>query len=126
MLDIIFSFIICLAIPIVMFLGGILIKILKPKINWWFGYRSLTSTTNESIWNYVNQYFANIWIFLGGIQFILYGIITLFIYFQNKNIDGMICLVVIALQALVLAISLIFIEKNLNKKFDIKNCSRGH
>ena len=120
MLDIIFSFIICLAIPIVMFLGGILIKILKPKINWWFGYRSLTSTANESIWNYANQYFANIWIFLGGIQFTLYGIITLFIYFQNKNINGMICLVVIVLQALVLAISLIFIEKTLNNKFNIK------
>ena len=33
---------------------------------------------------------------------------------------GMICLVVIALQALVLAISLIFIEKKLNNKFNIK------
>ena len=120
MLDIISSFIICLAIPIVMFLGGILIKILKPKMNWFFGYRSRTSMTNESRWNYANQYFANIWLLLGGIQFIFYGIITLFIYFQNKNINGMICLVVIVLQALVLTISLISIEKKLNNKFDIK------
>ena len=120
MLDIISSFIICLAIPIVMFLGGILIKILKPKINWWFGYRSLTSTANESIWNYANQYFANIWLLLGGIQFIFYGIITFFIYFKNKNIDGTICVIIIVLQALVLTISLISIEKKLNNKFDIK------
>ena len=46
MLDILSSFIICLAIPIVMFLGGILIKIIKPKMNCFFGYRSRTSMTN--------------------------------------------------------------------------------
>ena len=120
MLDILSSFIICLAIPIVMFLGGILIKIIKPKMNCFFGYRSRTSMTNESKWDYANQYFANIWLLLGGIQFILYAIITFFIYFKNKNIDGTICVIIIVLQALVLTISLIYIEKKLNNKFDIK------
>lgn len=112
MLDTIISFVICLAMPGTMFLGGILLKKYKPRMNSLIGYRSHLSMLNETIWKYANQYLANLWLLLGGIQFVIYGTITIYIFLKKHIIEGTICLGIIIIQMLFLVISLVLVEKN--------------
>ncbi|MFR6171886.1 MAG: SdpI family protein [Blautia sp.] len=119
MLDTIISFVICLTIPGVMFLGGILLKIYQPKMNNLIGYRSHLSMLNETTWKYANQYLAKVWLLLGGIEFFISIIITTYIYLKKHTIEDTICLIIIIIQMLILVISLISIEKKLNTEFDM-------
>ncbi|KYH30944.1 hypothetical protein CLTEP_24660 [Clostridium tepidiprofundi DSM 19306] len=118
MKDIIFSYVICLATPLVMLVGGIICKNVKLKINHFVGYRTKTSMRNEDTWKFANHYLGKLWIIIGLLMTIFSSILLTYIYSKTGKISGMLCLGFIISQSLVVLISVFSVEKKLKEKFN--------
>lgn len=115
----IFLFICSLIVPIIMLIGGFLLKYKTPKeINSVVGYRTPRSQKNIETWMFANKYCGKLWIRLGLIVLILSAIIQILFIYSSYEYFGIVAMYIEAVQVAVIVISIIPVEKALKRNFD--------
>lgn len=108
----------CLLIPVIMIIGGYLMKVKTPKkINGIYGYRTERSMKNKETWNFANKLCGDIWLKTGLIMLIISAIITA-IGSINENVFAVASIVILVVQTIVLIVTIVPVEKALGNKFD--------
>ena len=115
----IFMFIMCIFIPAIMLLFGIIFEKRAPeKINPLFGYRTRRSMQNKDTWEFAHKCIGKIWKWAGTLLIPLSLIPLLFVMGRDKNTVGTVGTVIVWVQLAVLILSIIPVEAALKKKFD--------
>ncbi|MGF0040303.1 SdpI family protein [Peptoniphilaceae bacterium SGI.131] len=119
MLEVIFSLLLSLLTPLLIFFVGLFFKIKKINRNIVFGYRTRMSLKNNITWQYANSYLGKIWSFYGGILLIISVVLCVYLYMSDGIIKDIYILCFIISQLIFVIVSIIFIEIKLNKKFNV-------
>ena len=115
-----------LLIPFIMILFGRYFSHHVPKkISYIFGYRTPRSMKNMDTWTFAHEYIGNSWPRL-GFALIIPSVLGM-IPFLNAPMDTVAILgsVITIFQAIVLVISILFVEKALRNNFD-RDGNRKH
>lgn len=115
----IFYTILTLILPItIITIGLILTKKPPKKINDFYGYRTEMSMKNQRTWDYAHRYCGKLWMIFGAVLIAL-SACFLYLYRNASNKDlSTVVLTIIALQMIVMILSVILVEKSLRKRFD--------
>jgi len=112
-----------LIIPLIMVVSGLFMRRGGPKkVNWWMGYRTSMSMKNKETWVFAHVYCGKLWVLLGSVLGILSSGFVVFMEGGIATYETLL-LWVMAVQLLVLLISIIPTEIALRKEFD-KNGER--
>ena len=113
-----FVLICALTIPIVMLIGGGMMWKHCPKhMNGIVGYRTTRSMKNMDIWKFANEYCGQLWCKIGLFLTAL-SIIMLILFYRTENSTlNVISLILMAIQCLVLILSVFSTESALKKTF---------
>ena len=115
----IFIFSCNLIIPIVMLFFGVKLRNHSPKnINGIYGYRTSMSMKNKETWEFAHQYCGRLWMRLGFIILIISIIFSLIAFTCDYKVLGIIDSIIVAIQTIVLFVSIFSVEKELKKNFD--------
>ena len=112
-----FIFILCIAavLPALMIFFGIFFKYRPPKnINGICGYRTARSMQNQETWDFAQAYYAKISL-LAGIIMLIPSIVLMFVFRQDYDFAS---LWIVCVQAVVICLLIIPVEKALKKDFD--------
>lgn len=88
------------------------------NINSVYGYRTEMSMKNKDTWEFAHKYCALVWRKVGTIMLILSIIVSIVALTLNDNIQGIACVILLTIQALVLILSIFPVEKALKENFD--------
>lgn len=109
------DFIYILSVNGLLFFISVIFYIFPPKkINFIYGYRTPRTMLNEDIWNYANNLFCVSLLKYSGIAFLA----MILMVFVNKSFVNR--WLPMALMVFTLLITIVSIEKKLNKEFDEK------
>ena len=107
-----------LLIPVIMFVGGlVMVKHCPRQINGLLGYRTARSMVNMDTWKFAHTYCGKIWWKAGAILSVLTAGVHLPFYHSGEDVLGILSMVVMFLQLAVLLLSLIPTERALKKTF---------
>ena len=108
-----------LLVPVIMFVGGIIMSKNHPKqINGLLGYRTARSMQNMDTWRFAHEYCGKLWLKKGLVLLILTVLAHLPFYHSDEDTLGILSLVVMAVQIIVIIIPIFFTEKALKKTFN--------
>ena len=108
-----------LLVPVIMFIGGIImIKNCPKHINAFLGYRTTRSMKNTDTWKFAHGYCGRIWRKVGLISFVITILIHLPFYYSNEDTIGVLSLVVIFFQIISLIVPIFSTEKALKRTFN--------
>ncbi|MEP2668637.1 MAG: SdpI family protein [Cyclobacteriaceae bacterium] len=87
-----------------MFGGWIMLVFPPKKINWWYGYRTSSSTKNQERWDFAQRYSAKEMIKVGG--FLLLTSVIGLVYQPNESVSTIIVsvLIITAIIALIVRV----------------------
>lgn len=120
----IFMLIMNLIIPLSMIgFGKYFLKNTPKEINSVFGYRTTMSMKNRDTWDFAHKYFGKIWYICGLVLLPFSIILMFFVLGQNKDIIGILGIILCFIQIIPLIGSIFPTEKALKKNFD-KNGNR--
>lgn len=120
----IFMLIMNLIIPLSMIgFGKYFLKNTPKEINYVFGYRTTMSMKNRDTWDFAHKYFGKIWYICGLVLLPFSIILMFFVLGQNKDIIGILGIILCFIQIIPLIGSIFPTEKALKKNFD-KNGNR--
>lgn len=112
-------------IPLIMLIGGYCMYKKPPKeINSFVGYRTPMSKKNKDTWLFAYNYCGRLWIKLGAVLMIPTIIVQIPFVHSSDDTLGIDSLIVIAVQLLVLIVSIVPVERTLKKTFDINGIRR--
>lgn len=115
----IFIFVINLMIPVTMLFFGIVFRKHGPKnINGIYGYRTSMSMKNKETWEFAHQYCGKLWAKLGFIMLIITIIASALVFMFEDDVQGIIEVVLVAIQTIILITSIFPVESALKKNFD--------
>ncbi|SFA86906.1 SdpI/YhfL protein family protein [Bacillus sp. cl95] len=113
-MEIVISYFTIYLIPILMIIIGVFIKLKAPKqINFFYGYRTQRSMSSQEAWDYAQQLLGKYSLRI-GISLIPIG--NLFLLILPFSLD-VITLINLGVGVICLLIPILFIEKELKKKF---------
>lgn len=122
-----FILICVLLIPIVMLIGGwIMWKHTPQDINYLIGYRTEHSMKNIDTWNFANKYCGRLWFKLGLIMLILSIIFIISFYATSNDILNVAVLIIMAIQCIVIVVSIFPTEKALKRNFNKDGTKKLH
>ena len=108
-----------LLVPVIMFVGGIIMSKNHPKqINGLLGYRTARSMQNMDTWRFAHEYCGKLWLKIGFVSLILTVLAHLPFSHSDEDMLGILSLVVMAVQIVVIIIPIFFTEKALKKTFN--------
>ena len=108
-----------LLVPVIMFIGGIImIKHCPNHINAFIGYRTVGSVKNMDTWKFAHGYCGRIWRKVGLISFVITILVHLPFYYSSDDPIGVLSLVVTFLQIVSLIIPIFVTEKELKRIFN--------
>ena len=114
-----FIFLCDLLVPVIMFIGGIIMSRHCPShINGLLGYRTARSMKNMETWKFAHEYCGIIWRKVGLIALIISVLVHLPFYHSNEDVIGILSLVVVLIQTIVLIIPIYLTEMALKRTFD--------
>ena len=114
-----FIFLCDLLVPVIMFIGGIIMSRHCPShINGLLGYRTARSMKNMETWKFAHEYCGIIWRKVGLIALIISVLVHLPFYHSNEDVIGILSLVVVLIQTIVLIIPIYLTEMALERTFD--------
>ena len=114
------ALLLCLFLPTVLIITGILYKKIPPKkINWRWGFYSVTSVKNQEMWNFAQQYFGKVCRRCGlesSIQVI--GVLLCVLGGEEKMLEIVSWIIVMA-EIFLIAYMPTATERTLKKKFNL-------
>ena len=106
-----------LMIPLMMVSFGLYMKKGGPnKINMLFGYRTNMSMKNEDTWRFAHIYCGRLWVLLGLILLVISVAVGFFM--PHGTLAGWYMMILMAVQVVVMMMSIPIIESRLCKVFD--------
>ena len=104
-------------IPILIILIGYLMLQYPPKkINWFIGYRTRKSMSNEADWKLANQYCGKIWIITGLIMFIVTLILFVIFYLNVIRYTENMLAIFVLIQVGIITLPIFIVENKLKNK----------
>lgn len=108
-----------LLIPIIMVIGGIMMKKKHPKkINYFFGYRTERSMKNADTWNFAHDYCGDLWRKMGAILLFVSALAHVPFYNSDDDTLGAVSIAFMVIQCILLIASIFFVELALKKNFN--------
>lgn len=105
--------------PLIMLLGGFCMFKYPPKeINGIVGYRTSMSKKNKDTWAFAHDYCGKLWIKLGAITLIPTAIVQIPFAHSSDDVIGVMTLIIMTVQLVVIACSIMPVEKALKNTFD--------
>lgn len=115
-------FIIIIIIPVAIASGGFFLKYHTPSdINDIIGYRTKRSMSSKEAWFFANKSCGKLWL-TGGIIAFIVSISLPFIFYITKgeSAGSYVGIVILLLQIIAVIISVVTVEKQLDRNFDNK------
>ena len=113
-----FIFLCDLLVPVIMFIGGIIMSRHCPShINGLLGYRTARSMKNMETWKFAHEYCGRLWRKVGFIALVMTVLVHLPFYHSNEDVIGILSLVVVCVQIILLIVPIFSTEKALDRKF---------
>ena len=107
-----------LIIPIILMIAGRTMWKHCPKnINTVFGYRTTRSMKNMDTWRFAHDYCGRLWLTIGLLMLIPSALIHIPFYHSDENTIGIVSVVLMAIQCIVLVVSIFPTEAALKKAF---------
>ena len=108
-----------LLVPVIMFVGGIIMSKNCPNnINVLFGYRTARSMKNMDTWKFAHEYCGKLWKKVSLISFIITVLVHIPFYHSNEDVIGILSVVVMFIQIISLIAPIFLTEKALDKTFN--------
>jgi uncharacterized membrane protein len=115
----IFMLMICLLIPIIMIVFGLVfIKRPPKKINDIYGYRTAMSMKNDDTWRFAHRFIGRLWMIIGAAALPVSAAAMFFVLDSDMAGIGLFGVVVALTQCFLLIIPIIPTEKALRRTFD--------
>lgn len=112
-------FICNLLIPIIMLVAGLCMYFNPPKaINNVIGYRTARSKKNMDTWLFAHKCCGRIWSIVGAVLLVASIAVQLPYAHADEDAVGIMTLIVMGVQIALLLLSIVPVEKALDKKFD--------
>ena len=106
-------------IPLVMIIGGYMMRKHPPKkINGFVGYRTRRSRKSKETWDYAHALAGRIWWKIGWIMILPSEIAMLAVMHGSQDVIDKMTLIVDGIQVIILLGSIFFVEKGLKENFD--------
>lgn len=113
-----FMFICDLLLPVVMAFGGYMMWKHPPKeINGFYGYRTSRSMKNSDTWRFAHEHCGKRWFKIGLVMLLPSIAVHIPFYKSSEDALGIVCMIVIAIQIVVLVASIFPTEKALKNTF---------
>lgn len=108
-----------LLVPVIMFVGGIIMSNHCPsQINGIFGYRTARSMKNMDTWKFAHEYCGKLWWKIGLASFVITILLHLPFYHSSEDTMSALSLVVMCLQIVFLVVPIVITEKALKRTFN--------
>lgn len=115
-----------LLIPLLMFVFGRIFERHAPgRVNGVYGYRTARSMKNQETWDFAHQCCGRIWQKAGSIMGLISVTASVFVLTLGESEASYVCIALIALQTVVLIVSIYPVERALKEKFDENGIRRG-
>ncbi len=106
-------------VPLLMIVfGTIFLKKVPKSVNSFLGYRTSMSMLNKDTWEFAHVYCGKIWILFGSVGLILNLIAVLCGLVFDRNMIELVCVISIAIQCVMILVTIFLVEKKLEKNFD--------
>ncbi len=106
-------------IPLVMFVGGYMMKQHPPKNrNGFYGYRTAKSMKSADTWKFAHEYCGRIWLKVGIPMLVVSFLLFLIAIMCPDDVLGKILVLTEIIQTVILLASIMPVEKALGKLFD--------
>lgn len=96
----------------------------SQKINGYVGYRSPRAKKNKDTWLFAHDYCGKLWKKLGAVLLILTIIVQIPFIHSSENTIGIMTVVLESVQVAVMLVSIVSVEKALNRTFDSNGVKR--
>lgn len=114
-----------LLVPLVMIIGGYFMYNRPPEdINSAMGYRTKRSKKNKDTWKFAHEYCGRLWIKVGAILLILTIVVQIPFVHSDGDVIAAFNIILIIVQTAVLIVSLVPVERALERTFDEKGNRR--
>lgn len=108
-----------LLVPLVMIIGGYFMYNRPPEdINSVMGYRTKRSKKNKDTWKFAHEYCGKLWIKVGAILLILTIVVQIPFVHSDSDVIAAFNIILIIVQTAVLIVSLVPVERALERTFD--------
>ena len=108
-----------LLVPLVMLIGGYYMCKRPPEdINSAMGYRTKRSKKNKDTWKFAHEYCGKLWIKVGAILLILTIVVQIPFVHSDSDVIAAFNIILIIVQTAVLIVSLVPVERALERTFD--------
>lgn len=108
-----------LLVPLVMIIGGYFMYNRPPEdINSVMGYRTKRSKKNKDTWKFAHEYCGRLWIKVGAILLILTIVVQIPFVHSDSDVIAAFNIILIIVQTAVLIVSLVPVERALERTFD--------
>ena len=115
----IFSLTTVLLIPFIMIVIGVIFNKRAPKnINHIYGYRTPRSMKNQNTWEFANMYCGRLWLKMGIFMLLISLVVVIVSLQMGENIILCCTSILIALQTIIVILSIFPVERALKEKFD--------
>lgn len=119
MLEYMEIFIVNLILPVVMVVGGYMMKKCPPKsISRWVGFRTALSMKNADTWAFAHACCGRVWWKAGRISLVLSVLVQLPFARAGEETLGTLALVLVLAQSFVLLGTVVYVQKELKRTFD--------
>lgn len=113
-----FLFVCALLLPVIMAFAGYMMWKHPPKeINNFFGYRTSRSMKNTDTWKFAHEYCGKLWFGLGLVMLVLTMIAHIPFYNSSPRVLSISCMGIMAVQTVILLVSIFPTELALKRKF---------
>ena len=107
-----------LLVPIIMFVGGIIMSNHCPNhINGLFGYRTVRSMKNMDTWKFAHEYCGKLWWKIGWISVIPSILVQLPFVHSSEDVVGIVGTIICIVQCILLIVSIFPTENALKRTF---------
>ena len=114
-----YIFICDLIVPMIMFLGGIIMSKHYPgRINGLMGYRTERSMKNADTWKFAHEYCGRLWKGVGATAFILTALLHIPLYGCNDGTLGIASIIFVFAHIVTLLVPVILTERALKNTFN--------
>ena len=108
-----------LLVPLVMLIGGYYMCKRPPEdINSAMGYRTKRSKKNKDTWKFAHEYCGKLWIKVGANLLILTIVVQIPFVHSDSDVIAAFNIILIIVQTAVLIVSLVPVERALERTFD--------
>ena len=103
-------------IPLMILVIGYLMNKFPPKkVNWFVGYRTRKSMSDENIWKVANKYCGKLWINIGFIMIIVVALLCALIYLDIIMFSETLLSIIVFCEIVPVILSGIFVEKKIRE-----------